>query len=477
MKMPQPFGLRRIRLLFVFGLLSLTIGVITIESKAARAIDGLGTEKRTNIVLIMADDLGFECIGANGGTSYKTPVLDELAKTGMRFNHCYAQPICTPSRVKLMTGIYNVRNYEQFGILPRSQTTFANVFQKAGYKTCVVGKWQLDSKPHSPKHFGFDEYCLWHHTRRAERYPNPGIDFNGVTRDFDKGEYGPDVVSDFACEFMEKNKDQPFLLYYPMILTHCPFCPTPDSKDWDPKDKGSKTYKGNAKYFGDMVSYMDKTVGKITSKLDKLGIRENTLVMFIGDNGTDTPVVSMMGETKIAGAKGKTIDAGTHVPFIASWPGTIPAGKTSNDLVTFTDFFQTMCAAAKIEPPENTKQDGQSFLPQLKGEMGSPREWVYCFYARNGGAKGKEFVRNQRYKLYRDGKFFDVANDAREKNPLEIRDLLGEQKSVHEKLKSAINQYLDARPAAVSEIGEALLREKSEKKKAKNSKKKLQNKK
>lgn len=448
----------------VFGLALLLAGLVAPQS--LYGVDGEETV-RPNIVLIMADDLGFECIGANGGTSYSTPVLDQLAKTGARFNHCYAQPICTPSRVKLMTGIYNVRNYEQFGNLPTKQTTFANVFREAGYKTCVVGKWQLGTAAHLPKHFGFDEHCLWHFSKRAERFPNPGIDVNGKYVQFSDGEYGPDVVSDYACQFMEENKDRPFLVYYPMILTHCPFCPTPDSDDWDPKNKGSKTYKGEPKYFGEMVTYMDKMVGKLTSKLDELGIRENTLVLFIGDNGTDTPIVSNMGDKKVIGAKGKTIDAGTRVPLIASWPKTIPAGQVSNDLVTFTDFFQTMCDATGLESPSKTKLDGRSFLPQLKGEPGNPREWIYCFYARNGGIEGSEFVRNQRYKLYRDGRFFDVANDDREKNPLKAKSLDEQQKLVHAKLMSAMDQFTDARPDAVAEVGEALKRKKAKKKEEK----------
>jgi len=448
----------------LFGLMLIFAGFLSPES----LLRGDDKENvRPNIVLIMADDLGFECIGANGGTSYRTPVLDELAKTGVRFNHCYAQPICTPSRVKLMTGIHNVRNYEKFGHLPTNQTTFANVFQKAGYKTCIVGKWQLGTETHLPQHFGFDEHCLWHFSKRAERYPNPGIDINGKYTQFSNGEYGPDVVSNYACQFMEKNQDKPFLIYYPMILTHCPSCPTPDSVDWDPTNKGSKTYKGDPKYFGDMVTYMDKMIGKLTNKLDELGIRENTLVMFIGDNGTDTPIVSMMGDKKVIGAKGKMIDAGTRVPFIASWPTTIAAGHVSDDLVTFTDFFQTMCDAAALEPPSPTKLDGRSFLPQLKGETGNPREWIYCFYARNGGIKGQEFVRNQRYKLYRDGKFFDVVTDDREKNPLKTDSLTGQQREIRAKLASALRQFNDARPAEVAEVGEALKRKKQQNKESK----------
>lgn len=452
-----------IRLIFA----SISFGCVFLNSAFA---DESKPAARPNIVLIMADDLGYECIGANGGTSYKTPVLDQLARTGVRFEHCYAQPICTPSRVKLMTGIYNVRNYEKFALLPTNQTTFANVFQKSGYKTCIVGKWQLGADSKLPAHFGFDEHCLWHFLRRAERYPNPGIDTNGEKVNFSNGEYGPDVVSDYACDFMERNKDQPFLIYYPMILTHCPFCPTPDSADWDPANKGSKTYKGDPKYFGDMVTYMDKTIGKLTKKLDDLGIRENTLVMFIGDNGTDSPIVSKMGTREVIGSKGQTIDAGTHVPFIASWPSTIPPGYVSKDLVTFTDFFQTMCDAAGVESPSETKLDGQSFLPMLKGEKGNPREWIYCFYARNGGLSGQEFVRNQRYKLYRDGRFFDVANDDREKNPLADKTLTQEQQAVRSKLQTAIDQYQNARPAAVAEVGEAIKRKKQNKKEQKEQK-------
>jgi len=162
-----------------------------------------------NIVLIMADDLGYECIGAHGGTSYKTPILDKLAGSGIRFDHCYSQPLCTPSRAKIMTGIYNVRNYVRFGLLDPAQTTFAHLLKKAGYATCVVGKWQLGGGLDGPKHFGFDEYCLWQLTRRPSRYPNVGVEVNGKEVDYTEGQYGPDVVSDFACDFIRRNKDKP----------------------------------------------------------------------------------------------------------------------------------------------------------------------------------------------------------------------------------------------------------------------------
>ena len=407
--------------------------------------------RKPNIVVIMADDLGYECIGACGGTSYKTPVLDGLAKEGVRFEHAYAQPLCTPSRVKIMTGIYNVRNYVRFGLLDAKQTTFAHLLKRAGYATCVVGKWQLGGGLEGPKHFGFDEHCLWQLNRRPGRYPNPGLEVNGKQVNYTNGEYGPDVVSDFACDFMRRNRDKPFLVYYPMILTHCPFEPTPDSPDWDPKSKGSRTYKGDAKYFGDMVTYMDKIVGKLVSKLTELHLREDTLILFTGDNGTDKPVVSRMGDRRVKGAKGSMSDAGTRVALIASWPRTAAKGKVCGDLVDFSDVLPTLCECGGVDVPEKLAIDGRSFLPQLRGEKGRPREWIYCWYSRGGNAAGaKEFARTRRYKLYRTGKFYDISRDVLEAAPLDEAELDAGARKVRAMLQGALDKYADARPASLN---------------------------
>jgi len=414
-------------------------------SPARAAVSG----GKPNIVLIMADDLGYETIGACGGTSYKTPVLDGLAACGVRFEHCYAQPLCTPSRVKIMTGIYNVRNYVKFGLLDPGETTFAHLLKRAGYATCVVGKWQLQGGFDGPGRFGFDEYCLWQLNRRPGRYPNPGLEVNGKQVDYTGGEYGPDVVSDYACDFIRRHKDGPFLVYYPMILTHCPFEPTPDSPDWDPKSKGSKTYKGDPKYFGDMVTYMDKIVGKILRALLEAGVRENTLILFTGDNGTDKPVVSTLGNRKVAGAKGSTTDAGTRVPLIVDWPAEAAGGRVLDDLVDFSDVLPTLCEAAGAGVPEKLAIDGRSFLPQVRGKEGNPREWIYCWYSRGGkDKKAKVFARTRRYKLYRRGQFYDVAADPKEKHPLgdKAADLPAETKRARQVLRAALDRYKDARP-------------------------------
>lgn len=418
------------------------------------------------MVLILADDLGFETIGANGGTSYKTPVLDKLSATGARFTHCYAQPLCTPTRVQLMTGISNVRNYINFGNMDPNSVTFGNVFKQAGYATCIAGKWQLGHAVELPKEFGFDEHCLWQHTRRPPRYANPGLEIDGVEKDFTNGEYGPDIVNDFVLDFIGREKDAPFFLYYPMMLTHGPYQPTPDSKTWDPKAIGEQVNR-RPEHFGDMVEYMDKLTGKLVARLDTLGLRENTLIVFLGDNGTAAGTTSRMGERTVMGRKGRTISAGMHVPLIVNWPGKVAAGKVSGDLVDTTDFLPTLCAASGVALPENVKLDGRSFFPQLRGEAGAPREWIYSWYSprQNADRTIREFAFNQHYKLYRDGTFFDLGSDVDENQPLKVADLTGIAAGAAKSLQVALDQFKGARPPSLDAI--ALPEKPAKKRKAK----------
>ncbi|MDQ3621849.1 MAG: sulfatase-like hydrolase/transferase [Verrucomicrobiota bacterium] len=412
---------------------------------------------KANVILIMADDLGSETIGANGGTSYKTPVLDKLAATGVRFEHCYAQPLCTPTRIQLMTGQYNVRNYTDFGVMDPALKTFGNFFKNAGYATCIAGKWQLGRDPELPQKFGFDEACLWQHLRRPERYKNPGLEINGKEVDYTNGEYGPDIVNAYALDFIKRKKDGPFFLYYPMMLTHSPYDPTPDSPDYAGEAKAKRERKadrdGSDPHFADMVAYMDKLIGKLVARLDELGLRDDTLILFTGDNGTGAGTRSMMGDKLVIGGKGKTTRAGMHVPLIASWPGRIASGKVCADLVDSSDFLPTICEAAGRSVPSELKLDGRSFLPQLRGEKGNPRQWYYCWYAPRRQMVG-EFAANHRYKLYRNGNFHDLAQDLEETKPLKVSALEGEAAAAAKLLQSALDQYKDARPANLETPGE-----------------------
>ena len=193
------------------------------------------------------------------------------------------------------------------------------------------------------------------------------------------------MIVEFINNFINRQKNKPFLVYYPMILTHCPFDPTPNSKDWNPKDMGSMTYKGNAKYFGDMVSYMDYSIGRIINKIDQLGLRENTIIIFTGDNGTDEPIVSMMDNVSVIGGKGQTTDYGTHVPLIVNWKGTIRPNAKSKSQVDFSDFFPTLCDLADIPLNSFEGLDGVSFYPELIGKDSPKRKWIHSWYNRNGG--------------------------------------------------------------------------------------------
>lgn len=406
----------------------------------------LNAAERPNLILIMADDFGYECVTANGGESYQTPNLDRLAASGLRFEHCHVQPLCTPTRVQLMTGRYNVRNYLKFGTLLRSETTFANLLKAAGYATGICGKWQLGHEPDSPKHFGFDESCLWQHTRRPPRYANPGLEYDGVEKDFQNGEYGPTLVNDFALDFVTRHKDGPFFLYYPMILTHNPFQPTPDSPEWDPKAQGEKVNQRN-KHFADMTAYMDKMVGRLDAQLAELGIRDHTLLIFIGDNGTNKAITSRFQGADYQGGKGSTTARGTHVPMIASWPAVIREGRVCGDLISAADFLPTLCEAASVAVPGNV--DGVSFLPQLRGEKGAPREWLYTWYSPRQKADLTviECAFDHHHKLYRDGRFYDLRQDPFEQTAIAPGET---HAAAHAKLQGVLDRLADARPAELN---------------------------
>ena len=273
-----------------------------------------------NIILILADDLGYETLGCNGGTSYYTPNLDKLAETGVRFTNCYANPLCTPTRVTLMTGRYMYRNYTAFAQLPSLEPTFGHMMQDAGYVTSVVGKWQLQNR--TPESAGFDEFLLKIDSNR-DGYADPVV-YSSENPEPKKlmGKYGPDVFLEYIFDFLERNQNRVFVLYYPMHLTHFYFTPTPESPEWENGDRhlSAKHHLRpdplNQRFYTDMVFYMDKNIGRIAMKLNELGIRENTVIMFLGDNGTEVSIQSKIGDEEIKGEKGTLSKAGTHVTMI-----------------------------------------------------------------------------------------------------------------------------------------------------------------
>lgn len=402
-----------------------------------------------NVILIMADDMGYECLSCNGSLSYSTPVLDNLAASGIRFTNCYSQPLCTPSRVKIMTGKYNYRNYEYFGYLDESEFTFGTLFKDAGYATCIAGKWQLNglsyklpghddkSRPHL---FGFGEYCLWQLTvpgNEGSRYADPLIERNGEMLKPGMDEYGPDIFTDFIIDFINRKKEQPFFIYYPMVLVHNPFVPTPESGEWDDPDL---RLQKDDEYFSGMVSYTDKLVGRIKSSLKENGIFENTILIFTGDNGTNRSITTQTNYAVVRGFKGNTTDAGTRVPLVISWPSVVDESLVFEGLVDFSDFMPTFADLVNTE----VEADGLSFLPFLRGGKYAGKEAIFMHYDPRWGANvnkyRNQFARTREYKLYQDDKFYYLPDDVLENKPLPDSLLTDEQESIKGQLQDLIDK-------------------------------------
>ena len=383
-----------------------------------------------NIVLIVADDLGYEVLRANGGTSYETPNLDALARGGMRFTRCYSAPLGTLSVVQLLTGRYSFRNYTGWGMLSPSEHTVVHDLRDGGYRTAVFGKWQLlrgrtrGQRGSFPMEAGFDEYCVWGLRGRGNRYKSPRVEETGRPPVSLEGEYGPDVFADRAEDFIERHRDEPFFLFYPMVLTHAPCQPTPDDAEYaefDPAVAGPNT--DDPRYYASNVAYADALVGRLVQQLDRLGLRQNTLLLFTADNGTSRRIVSSMGERQVAGGKGHTTSAGTHVPLMANWPGRIPPGGTNDDLVGFTDFLPTLLTVAGIDLPDDG--DGLSFHPRiLDSAPDTVRAWLLGDYpGRDAASTPRRYVHDGTWKLYDDGRFLCMATDPEEKLPVTDEEL------------------------------------------------------
>jgi len=384
-----------------------------------------------NVILIMADDMGYECVSANGSLTYQTPRLDDLAARGIRFNHCYSTPICTTSRVVLMTGRYSQSSYEAFTYLNPGWYTFGHLFKDAGYRTCMAGKWQLNGTAYNlpgwndlsrPQRAGFDETCVWNVTVSGQsRYADPVLSINGGALQTHTNAYGPEVLNDFVLDFIDRHHSQPFFVYYPMVLPHAPFVPTPDS----PASSNTRV-----EYFNDMVTYLDDMVGNIVDRVDGLGIAEDTIVLFIADNGTDADIVGQQTTYGVVdGGKTMLTDAGTRVPMIVWWKGHTATGSVSDVLISLADFVPTFADAICQTNTAHLELDGHSFHDLLAGEPGFvPRDHTFVHYDARwflGHEYRGRFARTQRYKLYetgdvlRSGQLFDVLNDPLENFPLE----------------------------------------------------------
>ncbi|MGB0761984.1 MAG: sulfatase-like hydrolase/transferase [Rubripirellula sp.] len=396
-----------------------------------------------NIVLIMADDVGCEPLGIYGGERWETPHIDSLARNGMRFSHCFSMPVCHPSRICLMTGKYPFRFDSRWGTFPRDeeQHSLGSVLKRCGYRTAIAGKWQLclmKDDHLQPQRMGFDEWCLfgWH---EGARFHDPMIYQNGKQRSNTTGQYGPDIYVDFLSDFMQRSKrsGQPFFAYYSMALAHDVTNDLPIQVPYVPgKDRWMN--------YGEMIQSLDEMVGRVVGKLDELGLRENTIILFTGDNGTAVrsklrhrangtyeyeQVYSIRNGKRVPGGKGKLLDIGTNVPLIANWKGQIKAGSQTDALVDFSDWLPTLVEVAGGHVEREV--DGRSFAASLFNADAIPSRK----YAFAEGRSKRAWVRTQRYKLYNNGQLFDIRVDPFEKKPL--KSIVGDAAADKMILKSA----------------------------------------
>jgi arylsulfatase A len=354
---------------------------------------------KPNIVFILADDLGIGNIGCYGADStVKTPNIDALARGGTRYTNAYTVPLCGPSRAAILTGRYGFRtgatNQDATGqIKPSAEKFMPQILKPAGYVTAMIGKWgQL---PLGPAEFGFDDHLKFQGSGTYWNTQEKGRTYlvNGTTVALPDKVYLPDVMHRHAVDFITRNREKPFYLYYSLSHIHGEILPTPDSAP-DSKD-----------HYADNIAYMDKLVGQFVAELDRLKLRENTLVVFFGDNGTGGGYAdrSTVKGRRLSGAKGDMLEGGALVPMIVNWPGRTPAGKLCADMVDSTDFVPTFAEFAGAKLPEEIVIDGRSLAAQFRGEKGQPRDWAFIQLARNW------YVRTTGWKLNQAGEFFDMS--------------------------------------------------------------------
>ena len=366
---------------------------------------------RPNVILIMADDIGAEGLACYGSTIYTTPHLDRMAAEGLRFENAYATPLCTPTRVMIMSGLYPPRTGFRALIgkgegvrMPASIPTFGHDFRAAGYATAVTGKWQLgkfDEFPDQPVEHGFDEYCMWtwvYDGQKSSRYYKPQIYHNSKVINGGERDFGPDYFHDFALDFIDRKKNEPFFLYYPMALVHSPFVHPPKLEKLARTNFTNDLDKQTIA-FGHMITYMDHVVGSLLKRLKKHDLDKNTLVLFTGDNGTHKIITSHHPGLKLKGGKGTMTEAGSRVPLLAWWPGTIRPG-VRDEFFCLVDVLPTVTSLAGIRL--NRKVDGLNLAHHLTGGPGKNREHVFINYGRG------YFVRDKRFRLNQDGKLYDI---------------------------------------------------------------------
>ncbi len=387
-------------------------------------VNAVAQNERPNIILIMTDDQGYGDLGAHGNEKIKTPNLDRLAKQSVEFTQFYVCPVCAPTRASLMTGRYNYRTgvvdtYLGRAMMHTDEITIAEVLGKAGYRTGIFGKWHLgDNYPLRTIEQGFQE-SLVHKgggigqpsDPPGNRYFDPILQHNGVDKRV-KG-YCTDIFTDATIQFIEKTRNRPFFAY---LSTNAPHTPLQIDDSYVKPYLNMGLDETTAKIYG-MVTNIDENVGKLMRKLDETNLSDNTIVIFLTDNGPQQKRYT----AGLRGRKGSVYEGGIRVPCYIRWPRKLKAGKKIDRIAAHIDMMPTLLDACGASLPQDRKIDGRSVMPLLTGEA---EDWPdrTLFFQWHRGDEPEPFracaARNQRYKLVNGKELYDIQNDPGEKNDI-----------------------------------------------------------
>jgi arylsulfatase A len=355
-------------------------------------------DRPPNIIFILADDLGIGNVGCYGADHYQTPHLDALAASGLRYERAYTAPLCGPSRALIMTGRYAFRtgatNQDRVGGLqPERETMLPAYLKQAGYRCGAFGKWSQFSL--QPSDWGFDEYLRFSGSG-VYRSTDGNLEtyvVNGAKRELAADEYMPDLLHEHVTKFIRRHRDSPFFLYYSMSSVHGELLPTPDST------------AESSDLMADNVAYMDKLFGRLVDELRQQQLLQQTVIVFMGDNGTGKGQAerATIGGRRLTGQKGSMQEGGALVPLIVSWPGVIAGGRVSGGVLDSSDFVPTFAELAGVKLPVDRLIDGRSLLPQWRGAADQHRSWAFVQLARSW------YVREQQWKLNEAGELYDMS--------------------------------------------------------------------
>ena len=411
----------KVNMIVLFSILLICSGISAQKNKSVNT--------RPNIIFILADDLGIGDVSAYGSDQNKTPIIDKLAAEGIRFTHAYTAPLCGPSRARILSSRYAFRtgavNQDRVGqIKPAAEMITPAILKKAGYASSLIGKWSQFGE--TPAAFGFDEYLTFKGSGVYWSTEKKGAEtyfVNGKELALPADVYMPDLMHKEATKFISSHQTTPFFLHYSMVHVHANIQRTPYSKT------GSDLYADN-------TAYMDKLVGDLLHVLDSLHMRENTVIIFMGDNGTASKYAerSSIGGKQLSGKKGTMLECGSLVPAIISWPGKIKPGRISNQLIDACDFMPTMAQLGGAPIPTDRVIDGKSFFPLLFNESASHRDWIFMELG------NQWYVRDANWKLTREEKLFDMRNAPFEEMLVQNPASSPASKAAYEKLKAVLTQ-------------------------------------